>query len=252
MMKNNGKLATMVLCAVMLFNSISVPVVYAANSAVVANEAEYDPFADEDAQVEVVDESKLTFKQRLELKQREEAKKANKIVIDNVLPGHIYIPKKTLLNVELLEAANSKTHKKNQQVEFKTSENLIINGVVVIPKGTIGIGYVDEVQKAGGFGRKGVLRIAGKEIKTINNVTVPLRKGLEGKGKTDGGAVAVAAAVSLVGGLFMKGSNINYPAGTDFQVEVRENVDLGVTQEQLADAMNPNVPHGQEIIVVAQ
>ena len=159
------------------------------------------------------------------------------------------IPKKTMLNVELIEPANSKTHKKNQQVEFKTTENLIINGVVVIPKGTVGMGYVYEVQKAGGFGRKGVLRIAGKEIKTLNNVSVPLRKGLEGKGKTDGGAVAVAAAVSLVGGLFMKGSNINYPAGTDFQVEVRDNVDLGVTPEELKDAMNPDIPHGQEIVI---
>ena len=44
-----------------------------------------------------------------------------------------------MLNVELIEPANSKTHKKNQQVEFKTTENLIINGVVVIPKGTVGM-----------------------------------------------------------------------------------------------------------------
>ena len=45
------------------------------------------------------------------------------------------------------------------------------------------------------------------------------------------------------------GSNINYPAGTDFQVEVRDNVDLGVTPEELKDAMNPNIPHGQEIVI---
>lgn len=252
MVKYSSKLAAGLLGASLLFNSVALPVAYAADYNAAAEAAEYDPFADEDAQVVKVDESNLTFKQRLELKRQEETKKNNKIVIDNVLPGHIYIPKKTLLNVELVEAANSKTHKKNQQVEFRTTENLIINGVVVIPKGTIGMGYVYEVQKAGGFGRKGVLRIAGREIKTLNNVSVPLRKGLEGKGKTDGGAVAVAAAVSLVGGLFMKGSNINYPAGTDFQVEVRENVDLGVTNEQLADAMNPNVPHGNEIIVEAR
>ncbi len=183
------------------------------------------------------------------LQAKQEQAATQKLAIPNVLPGHIYIPKQMMLNVELIEAANSKTLKKNQQVEFRTTENLIINGVVVIPKGTVGMGYVYEVQKAGGFGRKGVLRIAGKEIKTLNNVTVPLRKGLEGKGKTDGGAVAVAAAVSLVGGLFMKGSNINYPAGTDFQVEVRDNVDLGVTPEELKEAMNPNIPHGQELTI---
>ena len=216
-MRTTGKFAAAILSAIIMANGLSLPMAYAAPSSSYVNvDEKYDPFAEE------------------EMPAKE---------------GHIYIPKKTMLNVELIEPANSKTHKKNQQVEFKTTENLIINGVVVIPKGTVGMGYVYEVQKAGGFGRKGVLRIAGKEIKTLNNVSVPLRKGLEGKGKTDGGAVAVAAAVSLVGGLFMKGSNINYPAGTDFQVEVRDNVDLGVTPEELKDAMNPDIPHGQEIVI---
>lgn len=249
-MRTTGKFAAAILSAIMMANGLSLPMAYAAPSSRYVNvDEKYDPFAEEEMPAKKADSSKLTFKERLALQKKEEQAAAQKVTIANVLPGHIYIPKKTMLNVELIEPANSKTHKKNQQVEFKTTENLIINGVVVIPKGTIGMGYVYEVQKAGGFGRKGVLRIAGKEIKTLNNVSVPLRKGLEGKGKTDGGAVAVAAAVSLVGGLFMKGSNINYPAGTDFQVEVRDNVDLGVTPEELKDAMNPNIPHGQEIVI---
>lgn len=187
------------------------------------------------------------MKQRIAKIMEEEKNKNKKQIIEGVENGHIYIPKGTKLNVELLEMATSKKLKKNQLVEFKMVENLIINGVIVIPKDTIGIGYVYEVQKAGGFGRKGVLRIAGKEIKTLNNITVPLKKGLEGKGKTDGGAVAVAAAVSLVGGLFMKGTNIEYPAGTNFEVEVRNNVDLQTTPENLKEAMNPNIPHGIEL-----
>lgn len=249
-MRTTGKFAAAILSAIMMANGLSLPMAYAApSSRYVSVDEKYDPFAEEEMPAKEADPSKLTFKERLALQKKEEQAAAQKVTIANVLPGHIYIPKKTMLNVELIEPANSKTHKKNQQVEFKTTENLIINGVVVIPKGTVGMGYVYEVQKAGGFGRKGVLRIAGKEIKTLNNVSVPLRKGLEGKGKTDGGAVAVAAAVSLVGGLFMKGSNINYPAGTDFQVEVRDNVDLGVTPEELKDAMNPDIPHGQEIVI---
>lgn len=249
-MRTTGKFAAAILSAIMMANGLSLPMADAAPSSSYVNvDEKYDPFAEEEMPAKEADPSKLTFKERLALQKKEEQAAAQKVTIANVMPGHIYIPKKTMLNVELIEPANSKTHKKNQQVEFKTTENLIINGVVVIPKGTVGMGYVYEVQKAGGFGRKGVLRIAGKEIKTLNNVSVPLRKGLEGKGKTDGGAVAVAAAVSLVGGLFMKGSNINYPAGTDFQVEVRDNVDLGVTPEELKDAMNPDIPHGQEIVI---
>ena len=202
-MRTTGKFAAAILSAIMMANGLSLPMAYAAPSSRYVNvDEKYDPFAEEMPAKEA-DPSKLTFKERLALQKKEEQAAAQKVTIANVMPGHIYIPKKTMLNVELIEPAKSKTHKKNQQVEFKTTENLIINGVVVIPKGTVGMGYVYEVQKAGGFGRKGVLRIAGKEIKTLNNVSVPLRKGLEGKGKTDGGAVTVAAAVSLVGGLFM-------------------------------------------------
>ncbi len=254
MMRKVSKFVATMLSAAVFMNGVSVSIVTAASQPrFVQVDENYDPFADEDAKpAQATDTSKLTFKERLALQKKEEEKSNQKIVIDNVLPGHIYIPKGTVLNVELVEAANPKTHKKNQQVDFRMAEHLIINGVIVIPKGTLGKGYVYESQKPGGFGRKGVLRIAAQEIKTINNVTVPLKKGLEGKGKTDGGAVAVAAAVSLIGGIFMKGSNINYPAGTDFQVEVRENTDLGVTKDQLADAMNPNVPHGNEIFVDAR
>lgn len=243
---NSKKLCATILCAAFLMNNtcFSLALANEASYEQISIDEEYDPFADEKVQKEP---EKLTMKQRV-AKLMEEEKNKNKIqVIQGVENGHIYIPKGTKLNVELLEAASSKKLKKNQLVEFKMVENLIINGVIVIPKDTIGIGYVYEVQKAGGFGRKGVLRIAGKEIKTINNITVPLKKGLEGKGKTDGGAVAVAAAVSLVGGLFMKGTNIEYPAGTNFEVEVRNNVDLQTTPENLKEAMNPNVPHGIEL-----
>lgn len=243
---NYKKLFSAILCANFLINSTYMPVVFASEATykqVVVNE-NYDPFADEETTKEP---ENLTMKQRVAKIMEEEKNKNKKQIIEGVENGHIYIPKGTKLNVELLEMATSKKLKKNQLVEFKMVENLIINGVIVIPKDTIGIGYVYEVQKAGGFGRKGVLRIAGKEIKTLNNITVPLKKGLEGKGKTDGGAVAVAAAVSLVGGLFMKGTNIEYPAGTNFEVEVRNNVDLQTTPENLKEAMNPNIPRGIEL-----
>ena len=45
----------------------------------------------------------------------------------------------------------------------------------------------------------------------------------------------------------MKGTNIEYPAGTNFEVEVRNNVDLQTTPENLKEAMNPNIPLGIEL-----
>ena len=209
--------AVLMICTSMLCNTMLLNVV-AAQEITRSNMNAYDPFADD----EVVVEDNLTMKERVAKIKEEERQKISGSTIDGVLPGHVYIPKGTKLKVELVNAANSKTHKKNQEVDIKIIDNLIVNGVIVIPKDTLGKAYV----------------------------YVPLKKGIIGMGNTDGGAVAVAAAVSLVGGLFMKGSNIDYPAGTDFEVEVRENVDLQATQENLEEVMTSNVPHGIEIQVI--
>lgn len=90
-MKKSIRLAAVVLSTIVAINSVSVPVAFASDARTfVAVEENYDPFADDEVKTVEVDKSKLTFKQRLELKRQEEAKKAAKITIDNVLPGHIY------------------------------------------------------------------------------------------------------------------------------------------------------------------
>ena len=252
MMSKKNKLMSLLMAGI-IAGSTFLPLapVYAANQTVngMNIDVNYDPFKDEikkDEEAAKVDESKMTFSQRMALKKQQEEVT---IAQSSVIPGHIYIPKRTALEVQLMDRMDCKRVQKYQPVDFKTVENLIINGVVVIPAGTIGKGYVYEVQKPGGFGRKGVLRIAAHEIKTINGIKVPLMKGLEGKGKTDGGAVAVAAAVSFLGGFLMKGSGIVYEPGTNFMVEVKADTDLQCTPENLAKVMDTTVPRGQEISV---
>ena len=252
-MKSKKKKLMSILMAGIIAGSTVLPMAsaYAATQTVngMNIDVNYDPFKDEikkDEEAAKVDESQMTFSQRMALKKQQEEVT---ITQSSVLPGHIYIPKRTALEVQLMDRMDCKRVQKYQPVDFKTVENLIINGVVVIPAGTIGKGYVYEVQKPGGFGRKGVLRIAAHEIKTINGIKVPLMKGLEGKGKTDGGAVAVAAAVSFLGGFLMKGSGIVYEPGTNFMVEVKADTDLQCTPENLAKVMDTTVPRGQEISV---
>ena len=252
MMSKKNKLMSLLMAGI-IAGSTFLPLtpVYAATQTVngMNIDVNYDPFKDEikkDEEAAKVDESKMTISQRMALKKQQEEVT---IAQSSVIPGHIYIPKRTAMEVQLMDRMDCKKVQKYQAVDFKTVENLIINGVVVIPAGTIGKGYVYEVQKPGGFGRKGVLRIAAYEIKSVNGIKVPLMKGLEGKGKTDGGAVAVAAAVSLVGGIFMKGSGVVYEPGTNFTVEVKTDTDLQCTPETLAKVMDTTVPRGQEISV---
>ena len=83
----------------------------------------------------------------------------------------------------------------------------------------------------------------------INGVEIPLQytKGEHGAG--DGGAVAVVAFVSIVGGIFMKGKNVVYNEGLRFNAEVTADTDLNVPLSGLKDAMDMNKPHGVSITI---
>ena len=232
MMKNGSvksKIISGVLCAAILVTS--------------------SPFA---FAAEALPEKPMTMAEKVAAAQASKDNPTSMVQLSGVQPGNVYIPKGTTFDVELVKDANSKTNKTGQVVEVRMVDNLMINGVVIIAKDTIGEATVTEARKAGGFGRKGKLTITPTKIKTINNVAVPINASLEGAGSADGGAVVVAVAVSLVGGLFMKGSNINYPAGTNIKVAVEKDTDLLTTPEKLSFDMNPANPHGNNLVLMVK
>lgn len=167
--------------------------------------------------------------------------------LSHIAEGEAYIPAETIINVELTDAISSKTIKKGDRVPLRTLENIIINNVIVIPAGTPVEGVVTKATKSGLFGRSGKLEFTINSVKTVNNVRIPLQYVAMKEAGSDGGAVAVAALVSVVGGLFMKGKNVEFPAGTQFQAKVTTDTDLHVTLKDLPTAMDPNKPHGVSI-----
>ena len=167
----------------------------------------------------------------------------------SVVAGHAYIPKDTNINLELIDPISSKKSKEGNTFRLKTIENILINDVVVIPANQEVLGTITKSRKNGMLGRKGRLEFKIDSIKTINGVNVPLTAEVKGKGHSDNGAVAVAAAVSLVGGLFMKGTNIYYEPGQKFVAVVSTDTDLNTTVEDLPNAMNPSKPTGQNIVL---
>lgn len=254
-MKKILKQIMAIACAMMLTNGALAPVTGMAAAYVPTCQLkDYYPFDDEKEEVEQVKTKapeEMTFKEKLaakrELEKKATASKTTEIT--NVKKGNLYIPAGQKISVELMEKVSSKGFKAGDLVKIKVKDNLMLNDTVVIAKDSEGTAFIYEARKAGGMGRKGKLKVAGNELHTVNGIPVPLRNGLVGHGKTDGGAGVVLAAVSMVGGIFMKGTNINYPAGTIFEVEVRENVDLNCTADNLAEAMSSTKPVGVQIII---
>lgn len=179
-----------------------------------------------------------TFKKFVPLTQRME-----KLKVSTIPKGEAYIPKDTTINVELTSAISSKTSHKGDIVPLKTSSNLVINDVVVIPAGTKVNGVITVARKNGMFGRSEKLEFTINDVKTLNNIRVPLQYTGKKKAGNDGGAVAVAAAVTLVGGLFMKGKNVDFPAGTQFEAVVASDTDLQTPLTDLKTAMEEAMPN---------
>lgn len=170
---------------------------------------------------------------------QEEAERAS---VTKIPVGNAYIPAGTELTIELTSTVSSKTLKKGDPLPLKTLDNIIINDVIVIPAGTPVEGVVTKATKSGMFGRSGKLEFTITSVKTINNVQIPLEYTAFKKAGHDGGAIAVAAVVSFVGGMFMKGKNVEFPAGSHFQAKVVSDTDLLVKLSDLAVAMIPINP----------
>ena len=181
----------------------------------------------------------MTFKERLLAKQKLEE---NNIRMSSLRSSNnAYIPAGLKLKVRLTQDVSSKTRIPNTPlaglITGETCDNVFINDVIVIKKGTGVMGRIKKARKAGGLGRRGKLEIEFNELCTVNGIYVPLKGSFNGKGKSDGGAGVLFTAVTMLGGFLMKGTNVTYPAGTIFEVEVREDVDLECTKDQLAKVM---------------
>lgn len=111
-----------------------------------------------------------------------------------------------------------------QRFEVETSEAVLLNGQVVLPAGTTGVGEVTMVRNKGMWGKSGhfavrllYLRVGTREIK--------LNGTIDDKGTAGGaGAVAVSALVFLPAGFFMTGTSARLPAGTAIKGFLDEDV----------------------------
>lgn len=158
--------------------------------------------------------------------------------ISSVVPGNVYVPQGTLIKVELITPVNSGKSKVNDNVLFKTTESIVVNGVEVIPRGTTGEAIVSKVRPAGAWGRGGKIELAAKSIKTINGIEIPLTLDVQ---KSGGGANMVLGVIGLgIFSGFLHGANQDIPTGTKFQVAVEADTDLQVHNDKLAEVMQKN------------
>jgi hypothetical protein len=130
----------------------------------------------------------------------------------------IEIPDGTELSVVTTETLSSKTATEGDPITFKVDEDVKVNGIIVISKGTMVKGIVSNAEKNGHFGKAGKLNIRVESTETIDKQKLKLRasKGKAGDGKT-GTTVALVVLFGPLG--FLKhGKNAEIKEGTKLKV----------------------------------
>lgn len=125
----------------------------------------------------------------------------------------LVIPDGTEFNVVNQALVSSKTATEGDPVDFKVDEDVLINGVVVIAKGTLVKGEVTNAEHNGHFGKSGKLSIRVSSTTSVDGQQIKLRAA-RGKSGSDATGSTVALTV-LFGpiGLLKHGSNAEMKEG---------------------------------------
>ena len=133
--------------------------------------------------------------------------------------GEIVLTEGTPISVVTAQDVTSKEAKPNDPVNFTVNEDLVINGQVIVRKGTTAVGSVINAEKGGYLGKSGKLGIQVESTKTVDDQPLKLRaaKGREGDDKTMSTAVLSSILPAF---LFRKGGEAKILAGTPVTVYV--------------------------------
>lgn len=145
----------------------------------------------------------------------------------------VELPANTVFKISLNDDVNSKVNQVGDPVTFTVQEDVMVDDVLVLPRGSQGSGVVTKVSRPKSFGRSGTLDISFDQVFSVDDESIPTVLGPEAKEKLKMEAAAVGAStigalalgpIGLVGGLFVKGKDVNLPAGTELYIQTSEAV----------------------------
>lgn len=139
----------------------------------------------------------------------------------------------TPVKLRITRTISSATEQVGDRVDFETLEDVSVNNVLVIPKGSIAWGTVTEAHKKRRMGRGGKLNVAIDSVKLADGEKAALRavKDTQGGGHVGAmtGAIVATSIVFFPAAplfLFMHGKDITIPKGTEITAYVNGDTNL--------------------------
>ena len=141
------------------------------------------------------------------------------------------IPANTLIKVETTAPVSSKNMQAGDTLPFRVVEDIFVDGKLVFVTGLPGEGTVTDVRRARNIMSNGKLEIDFHTLKTVDGQDAKTFSGVEAREEMK--AQSMARGLSLIGltfsgkyggveEVFVRGKNIELPAGIQFYIQTRE------------------------------
>lgn len=154
------------------------------------------------------------------------------------------VPANTLTKVSLVTPINAKNVRVGDVIEYTAAEDIVSNGMLLFAKGAKGLGEVTKVIRAQNFGRDAKVVVDFKYLTAIDGTEVPMILGKESEEMMEHMAMAAGASIAgiailgpigIIGGAFVKGKNVDLPAGTELYIQTKEDTTLYGLETGAAD-----------------
>ena len=136
-----------------------------------------------------------------------------------------FLPDGTAIKLRLNRNLSSADAKIGETVDFEVLDEIMVNGTVIITRGSTALGTVTEAVPKRSMGRAGKLNVTIDSVRLVSGEKIPLRgvKEMSGGGKsgTMAGAMVATSIVFFPAAplfLFMKGKDITIPRGHEVTV----------------------------------
>lgn len=102
--------------------------------------------------------------------------------IEDVEAGNAYIPEDTVINLILLDKLDSNVNKKGDTVNFELKDDLAVENIVIVPKGTKFSGVIRKAHGSRIFNQSAVIRIKLDDVLLANGKPVSFKQDVKIKG----------------------------------------------------------------------
>ena len=133
-------------------------------------------------------------------------------------PTEVLVPDATELRLRLEHPVSSASATVNQALVFKVTADVVLDGRTVIAKDAEARGTVTRAQHRKGFGRRGKLEFTIAVVEAVDGQKLRLDGSQSLRGKDLYGTAGVVTILTGPFGVFVKGRDIEIPAGTEYTV----------------------------------